>query len=125
MKALLATTTLLSLVSITSLSAAAETCEEACEETTTHTPITKPATKQEWYGWQILASDAATLATTGLLLGTLKNEDYGQFNFYAGYLVAAPTIHLAHGNVGTALGSFGLRAGLPLVGAFAGCAAYG
>jgi len=112
MKTLLAASMLLSIVALSNPAAAQ----------TTETTETKPP---QWYGWQTLTSDAATLVTTTLLLGSLKDESYGQYNFAAGYLFGGPTIHLAHGNVGTALGSLVLRAGLPTAGGLVGCAAYG
>lgn len=82
-------------------------------------------TPKQWYGWQVLASDAATVATTAVWLGAHNNELYGQLNFTAGYFLGAPIIHLAHGNYAQAGGSVALRAGLPFAGAMTGCAVYG
>jgi hypothetical protein len=116
MKALLTTATLVALFALASPAAASEYVEP------TRRTESSP---REWYGWQLLTSDAATLVTTTLLLGSFNDESYGQLNFAAGYLVGGPTIHVAHGNYGTAFGSLVLRAGLPTAGALVGCAAYG
>jgi hypothetical protein len=79
------------------------------------TPVT-PApgwhASTEHYGLQVAGLDAlgfaASLSTKnpGLLLGS--------------YLFAGPAVHLFHGNVKTAFGSFGLRTGLVLGGLLVG-----
>lgn len=112
MRSFLAITTVLSALVLPAIAAADENTEERL------TP------KQTYYGWQILVSDAATVATSALLLGSLNDESIGQLNFATGYLLGAPIIHAAHGNPGTAVGSLALRAGMPFVGAWVGCAAY-
>jgi hypothetical protein len=71
------------------------------------TPAPAPQVRTEHYGLWVMAADlggvAASYATeTPLFLGT--------------YLLAAPAVHLLHGNGKAALGSFGLRVGLPFVG---------
>jgi hypothetical protein len=81
--------------------------------------------RTEWYGWQVLASDAATIATTAVLLNAHNNETYGQLNFTAGYFLGPSMIHLAHGNYAFAGASIAMRAGLPLAGGMTGCAVYG
>lgn len=116
MRALLTTATLVALFSLALPAAAHEYVEPARRS---------EASSREWYGWQILTSDATTLVTTTLLLGSMNDESYGQLNFAAGYLVGGPTIHVAHGNYATAFGSLLLRAGLPTAGGLIGCAAYG
>jgi hypothetical protein len=115
MRSLLAITTLLSALTVPAIAAADDTTEERL----THAHPT------EWYGWQILTSDAATLATTLVLFNVEKNENVAGTNFYAGYLLGGPIVHAAHGNLGTAVGSLAVRAGMPIAGTFVGCAAYG
>jgi hypothetical protein len=89
------------------------------------TPMQGPQMTTEWYGWQTLVADGASLAlfvggvsstssrsssTAGLLLlGSL-----------ATYSLGGPIVHLAHSRPGAALGSFGLRWGMPSVAALFG-----
>ncbi len=82
---------------------------------------------QRWYGWQTLTSD---LASVGLLMGGFQAADgYGLFDGgtppmanvmatlgAAGYLAGAPTLHFIHDRPARALGSFGLRVSLPILG---------
>jgi len=84
----------------------------------------KEPPRTEWYGWQILASDATTLVTSTLLLGSLRNENYGLVNLYGGFVLGGPIVHGVHGNPGRALGSLALRVVLPTAGGLIGCAAY-
>jgi hypothetical protein len=85
------------------------------EETTTP--------KKRWYGWQSLAVDggAVLMAFTALKLdesrgATDSNAPTGELllGSAAAYGLVAPTIHLLHDNGWRALGSFGLRATLPV-----------
>jgi hypothetical protein len=79
----------------------------------------------EWYGWQTLLADGGSLA---LLLGgaaTTSSRSSGTagallLGSLATYSLGAPIIHLAHNRPGAALGSFGLRWGVPFVGALLG-----
>jgi hypothetical protein len=81
-----------------------------------------------WYGWQTLASDAAA---SGLFFAAAKSGD-GNLDDGAGttlsllsaavYLAGAPTVHLLHHRSLRALGSFGLRIALPVVGGMLGSA---
>lgn len=83
------------------------------------TPSTERTPKSEWYGWQILTADATSMMVA--LGGTVSLENGKPAILGSiGYLVASPIIHGAHGNGGAALGSLGLRAGLPAVGTLAG-----
>jgi hypothetical protein len=66
----------------------------------------------DWYGWQVMASDAAVVG----LFTTAANLDdtWGAAAAIAGaavYALGAPTLHLAHGKPGAAALSFGLRVG--------------
>jgi hypothetical protein len=89
-----------------------------------------------WYGWQTLAVDggAAALGITAVVLGSMEDscdtdtcsaEPNATREGAAlalgiasgvGYGAGAPTVHLLHGRPWHALGSFGLRAGLPVLG---------
>lgn len=69
------------------------------------------ATRDRWYGWQVLVVDGVSL-----LVATPALPPLG----VAGYVLGAPIVHAAHGSWGTAAGSVGLRVGLPLLGAFVG-----
>lgn len=81
-----------------------------------------------WYGWQTLASD---VAAGGLFFAAAKSGD-GNLDDGAGttlsllsaavYLAGAPTVHLLHHRSLRALGSFGLRIALPVVGGVVGAA---
>lgn len=68
--------------------------------------------RQEYYGWQVMLADAASLA--------LLFNDEGTWLGVGGYALGGPIVHAAHGNVGSTLASAGLRAGLPVLGFFAG-----
>jgi hypothetical protein len=65
------------------------------------------------------------LLADGLWVGTLlvsaatENEELAGWSV-AGYFLAAPIVHVAHGRGVQALQSFGLRAGLPLLGGMIG-----
>jgi hypothetical protein len=54
-----------------------------------------------------------------LVAGQSENEDLAGWSV-AGYFLAAPIVHIAHGRGVQGLQSFGLRAGLPLVGGMIG-----
>jgi hypothetical protein len=69
-------------------------------------------TREVWYGWQTLSTDAAALAL-GLGLGQV-NPKVGGYTVLGGYLLGGPTVHILHGQYGRAGISLGLRAVLPL-----------
>ena len=73
-----------------------------------------------WYGWQTLAVDA--VAVGSLLIGTTFHEGSAPLatTAVAIYATGPVVIHLAHGSVGSGLGSLALRIGLPFVGYLAG-----
>ena len=89
--------------------------------------------QSSWYGWQTAASD---LGVIGLWIAAYLVDEakYGSASWQtydtassvlawsglAVYALGAPAVHLAHGNGRKALGSFGLRTGLPVAGAIAG-----
>ncbi|HZU81501.1 MAG TPA: rhomboid family intramembrane serine protease, partial [Polyangiaceae bacterium] len=92
-------------------------------------PEAPPPAKERWYGWQTLVADTGSVLVFlfGAGIQSSSNSsavlDFG----IAGYLLAPPVIHFAHGNVGYGFASLGIRAGAPivlgLVGAFFGAAA--
>jgi hypothetical protein len=86
-----------------------------------------------WYGWQTLLSDlgviglwSAAYAVDDAKYGSASPQNYDIATNVLGwaglavYALGAPAIHAAHGNGRKALGSLGLRIGLPLGGALAG-----
>jgi hypothetical protein len=87
-------------------------------------PAPKPAAtstyETSWYGWQTLAADAGSLGVGAALSG--GNGSAGLVAALTGYALAAPTVHAAHGNWGTAGGDLALRVGTPVV---AGLVGYG
>jgi hypothetical protein len=72
-----------------------------------------PAASSQWYGWQIVLSDAAVFSFAGL-------TQHASVAY--GWLGGGAIVHFGHGNVGRGLGSAALRAGLPLVGVYLGAA---
>jgi hypothetical protein len=89
-----------------------------------------PERPLRWYGWQTLASDAASigLIRTGFAVGDRSAGSDGSLTATsgfiglgtAGYLGGAPTVHAFHHNPGRSIASVGLRLGLPLVSAIVG-----
>ena len=75
---------------------------------------------RNWYGWQILVTDSASVAvfTAGASASRTSLLVLG----LAGYLAAAPIVHLAHGRPGAAVGSLAIRVLLPILGVAAGAA---
>ncbi len=67
-----------------------------------------PSPARSWYGYQTLIVDGASLLTTPVFVGL------------GGFVLGAPIVHLVHGRPVAAVGSLGLRALLPIGGAFVG-----
>lgn len=80
---------------------------------------------KHWYGWQTLIADGASLIVVPLGAAAAGSPEVAAGAFIGGYLLAAPIIHFAHGRPGIAAASFGLRLGMPLLGAAAGALADG
>jgi hypothetical protein len=79
-----------------------------------------------WYGWQTLASDGAALTLIvggGVLASQVEQGGYVVAMGGLVYLVGAPVVHFTHERAGAGLGSLGMRAGLPLLGAAIGASA--
>lgn len=77
----------------------------------------------EWYGWQTLLVDGASI---GLTWGGMTSWHHDHAMLYLGmgtYALGGPTVHLAHGRPGAAAGSLLLRVGLGFGGMFAGASA--
>lgn len=73
-----------------------------------------------WYGYETLLVDVATVG-----LGVAVGRDGATAGVVATgitYALAAPLVHVAHGNYGTALASFATRVGSPFVGGMTGYA---
>jgi len=69
--------------------------------------------EKEWYGWQTLIADAASVA---LYVGGREAKTESIYDVGIGtYLLATPVIHIVHGNVGPAFGSLGMRLIIPPV----------
>ncbi len=84
-------------------------------------PITTPDVAPErdkeehWYGWQVLAADAAGILGTAACV-SFSNADA----CIIPYFIAAPTVHLTHGRPMHALASVGARLAFPIAGAIVG-----
>jgi hypothetical protein len=76
-----------------------------------------------WYGWQTLLADGGSLATM-IAGGTSQSTAIGLVGL-GGYFFGAPIVHGVQGRTGAAFASFGLRLGLPTLGAVVGYAAAG
>jgi hypothetical protein len=102
-----------------------ETNEPAPSTATAPAKTAQPAAQTEsyWYGWQTLTSDAASISAvgTGIKFETAPLAYLG----VAGYYLGAPIVHIAHGRVGVAFASLGLRLGLPSLGGAIGFATAG
>jgi hypothetical protein len=71
--------------------------------------------KLEWYGWQTVTSDVASLA-----IAVWEPNATGRRIALAGYLAVPPVLHLAHSNYAQGLGDLGLRLLAPTTGALVG-----
>jgi hypothetical protein len=83
-------------------------------ENATTEAMPEPSTVEHHYGSETLTADAisAGVMVAGLFLPSTKGV-VGSLGL-GGYVLAAPAIHIAHGNPGRALGSLGLRLGMPV-----------
>ena len=87
-------------------------------------PAPAKATRTEWYGWQILLGDGASLAS-GIATGLLSEPGTGAAVGLTGYALGAPVVHWSHGQVGQGFGSLALRVGTPVSLAFWSFLAFG
>ncbi len=81
-----------------------------------------PATR--WYGWQVLALDAAGLTAAISLSFNAGDSDEAQALAWGGgaatWLLGPAVVHLVHGRTRAAVSSVAVRAGLPVAGGFIG-----
>jgi hypothetical protein len=92
---------------------------------------TLPAAARRWYGWQALTVDGGAMALSLAAFASATSDAPRNEGLTGGLLVAgmigygagAPAIHLLHDRPWHALGSFGLRGSLPVVGGALGLAA--
>ncbi len=126
------------LSSFTACAVAASTFTSTAHAQVETTPETEPAERvarvepepassarqvDYWYGWQTLLADGASVATM-VLGGTTQSSAVGLIGL-GGYFAGAPIVHGVQGRVGVAFASFGLRLGIPTLGAVVGYAAAG
>lgn len=122
----MSTTLALALVLATAGSAEA-TVEPGAEPVSTPVATSTPAEPASaWYGQPILVADVAAL---GLVLTGLASSRSSPtaakvlvLGGLATYGLGGPIVHLAHDNPGRALGSVGLRVGMPVVAGLIGIA---
>ena len=76
-----------------------------------------PETTRVNFGGQIVLADVSTL-----VLATVVAQKTGDGHLFLAYPLAAPLVHVAHGDGRGAMGSLALHAGLPVAGAFLGFA---
>lgn len=115
--------------------AQAEATEPAAPHTVNAAPQEQAPVEldsRRWYGWQGLAVDAGASAawlTSMALLSSDESSGYERRETTAqvlmiaggvGYMAGGPTTHWLHGRKWQALGSFGIRGGLPVVGGLIG-----
>ncbi|QDG54758.1 hypothetical protein FIV42_29630 [Persicimonas caeni] len=67
--------------------------------------------QDEWYGWQIMPVDAASVGL--MVCGMAELEQTAMFSGFAGYALGGPIVHLAHEQWWKSVGSLGLRLGVP------------
>jgi hypothetical protein len=79
-------------------------------------PTNREERVRRWYGWQILLSDGAAIASF-VASSNGPGWTYFGLSLYAG---GGPIIHAAHGSGEKVAGSLGLRLGIPLGGALLG-----
>lgn len=83
-------------------------------------PAPPKKTKTEWYGWQVLLVDGASLATAlAIGIGSEgRSTDAALGVGLTGYALGGPIVHWSNGQLGQGFGSLSLRVGAPLSMAF-------
>ena len=85
-------------------------------------PRTQPHEEEtSWYGWQTLAADGTSLLVLPIAAGVSQSPGLGLVAV-AGYFLAPPFIHGAHGRWGMFGASLGLRVVAPVIGGLLGAA---
>jgi hypothetical protein len=83
---------------------------------TTPVPLVRLNPERRWYGWQILLTDGAAVASVAA-----SGQGVGWSAVSSAlYLGGGPVVHFVHGNVAKGFGSLGIRVGIPLGGALLG-----
>jgi hypothetical protein len=77
-----------------------------------------PVEQRSSYRWQMLALDTVAIGSLAMAVKD-DSENWGMFGLGA-YALGAPIIHAGNGHGGRALGSLGLRIGVPLIAGFVG-----
>lgn len=76
---------------------------------------------KHWYGWQTLSLDAAALGLGVVSFATHDGHETAgavlAWTALSTYAFGAPAVHLLRGHDGKALGSLGLRVGVPVLAA--------
>jgi hypothetical protein len=92
--------------------------------TTSVPPVHPEESESRWYGWQIILTDGAALASVA---AASRDSAWGDLALVL-YLAGGPVVHFAHEHLAKGAGSAALRVGVPLggalVGALVGAAAY-
>jgi len=104
--------------------ASAEDAAEKTHETPRATAVPPLFERREvdvHYGWQTLSFDGAALVM-GLMEPTSSGASFLGPIALGTYLLGGPAVHLYHGHLDRAAGSLGLRAAMPVAGAFIGFA---
>lgn len=76
-------------------------------------------THSHWYGWQTLMVDGVSLLVMPVVAAKAESTS-ALYLVVGGYALGGPVVHLAHGEIGRAAGSLGLRVAMPFLGALAG-----
>lgn len=81
-------------------------------------PLPDRPRQHNWYGWQVMMADAASV--TSVHLGLEQRSEELALLGVGGYFFGGPLVHWAHGHVGKGFGSLGIRVGAPIAGAMIG-----
>jgi hypothetical protein len=92
-----------------------------CPRPTDAPVVAAGAPRREWYGWQTLIVDGASVGI--MIIGGLAQSAAIGATGGLVYLGGPAAVHFGHGNVGMGFASMGLRVGAPIVGALIGLAA--
>lgn len=96
--------------------------EESMPIETDHVVVSKP----EWYGWQTLIPDAASIVLISSAIATSATRQTGDaatglaFAGMGTYALGAPVVHWAHGNIAIGFASMAARFFFPLSTGFIG-----
>ncbi|MEZ4219282.1 MAG: hypothetical protein R3B13_00045 [Polyangiaceae bacterium] len=80
-----------------------------------------PPPKREWYGWQIIVADVASVGS--IVAGAFTRDETSAaflIGGFGGYVLAAPFVHVGNDERDHSTTSIGLRLGLPVGGGLVG-----